>query len=75
MQTRTLVAVVALTIGTARADRPLAPFIAVDAPVTALTHVTVIDGTGPAAQAKVPKEAKVLLASRTARTGRRPPDR
>jgi len=90
MQTRILVTVLALAVGTARADRPLAPFIAVDAPVTALTHVTVIDGTGapartdqtivitggkiasvgPAAQAKVPKDAKVLaLAGATVMPG------
>ena len=96
MFSRTLVAALSLTVlayaVNAHADRAptLAPFIAVDAPVTALTHVTVIDGTGaaaradqtiviaagkitsvgPAGQAKIPKDAKVLaLAGATVMPG------
>lgn len=56
---RTLLAcglLVAATVSSAAAQRPtlgnaVRPYIAVDAPVVALTHVRVIDGTGAAARA------------------------
>ena len=45
-----LFAVPALAVGQTSASNPLAPYISMDAPVVALEHVEVIDGTGGPAQ-------------------------